>query len=122
VTVTYTASTDDVACWVYGVESDGGQSAESVIYQGATQKDAAAFDASFPTSLQAGGSQATFAMTAANPSTQALANTRVEFQIFPGASTAKPVTAGQVHLSYSTTGPNGTFTTVPLSGTTGQRQ
>ena len=53
---------------------------------------------------------------------QALHATRVDVTVFPGASTSKAVKASQVTLTASTTGPNGTYTTVPLSGSTGGGQ
>jgi hypothetical protein len=118
-TVTYTASTADVACWVLAVEALGGRSAESIIYQGTMQKASPTFKAAYPTTLEAGGPQTTFTIVATNPSSKPVPNTRVDFVIFPGSSTAKSIDASQVHLSYSTAGPHGTFTTVPLIGSTG---
>jgi hypothetical protein len=118
VTVTYTVSKDDVACWVMAVDAGGGQSAQSVIYQGSTQSDADSLKATFPTSLTAGATPATFTITAANPTTQAVPNAALDFIIFPGKSRSPQVDASQVHLLYSTTGPTGTFRDVPLSGST----
>jgi hypothetical protein len=118
VRVTYTGSKDDVACWVMAVDAGGGQSAQSVIYQGSTQSDADTLKASFPTSLKAGGTPATFTITAANPTAQPVPNAALDFIIFPGKSNSPHVDASQVHLSYSTTGPTGTFIDVPLSGST----
>jgi hypothetical protein len=115
--VTYTASTSDVACWVLAVEALGGRSAESVIYQGTTEKASPSFKAAYPRTLEAGASPTTFTVVAANPSSKAVRDTRVDFIIFH-AGKAPGINADQVHLSYSTTGPNGTFTTVPLKGTT----
>lgn len=116
--VTYTASKDNVACWVMAVEAGGGQSAQSVIYQGSTQNHADTLKAAFPTSLKAGGPPATFTITAADPTAQPVPNAALDFVIFPGSSKSPTVHAGQVHLSYSTTGPTGTFSDVPLSGST----
>jgi hypothetical protein len=117
-TVTYTASTADVACWVLAVEALGGRSAESVVYQGTMQKASPTFKATYPTTLDAGGPTQTFTIVATNPSANPLPNTRVDFVIFPASATSKNVDAGQVHLSYSTTGANGPFTAVPLTGST----
>jgi hypothetical protein len=115
--ITYTASTSNVSCWVLAVEADHGQTAEAVIYQGTTQKQSPTFTASYPTTLPAGGST-DFTVKATNPTSQPLFSTRPHFVIFPGDGATKNVNAGQVHLSYSATGPNGTFTPVPLYGST----
>ena len=117
--VTYTASSDNVSCWVVATEALAGRSAEAVIYQGTTQKDSPTFHATFPTSLEAGGSATTFTAKATNPTSEPIPETRIQFVVFPGPGKAKNVNAGQVHLSYSTTGPTGTFTDVPLAGSTG---
>ncbi len=117
-TVTYTASTYNVACWVLATEAEGGRSAVSVIYQGTAQKDSPSLVASFPTSLHAGGSPTTFTMKEANPSSEPVGSARVQFVIFPGTTKSKDLNADQVHLSYSTTGANGHFTTLGLSGST----
>jgi hypothetical protein len=114
---TYTASKSNVACWVLAVEADGGRSAQSLIYQGTTEKASPSFHADFPTSVQAGATK-TFTMTATNPGSQPLYDARVDFEVFPGSDHAKKVTASEVHMVYSTNGPNGTFMPVTLSGTT----
>jgi hypothetical protein len=44
--------------------------------------------------------------------------TRPHFVIFPGDGATKNVNASEVQRSYSTTGTNGTFTPVPLFGST----
>ncbi len=115
--VTYTASSDNIACWVLAVDAAGGQSAQSIIYQGTAQKDAATLAATFPTTLEAGGPTSTFTIKATNPSAKPLPNARVTFDIF-GEPGAKGVNANQIHLSYSTAGANGPFTKVPLDGST----
>ena len=115
--ITYTASTSNVSCWVLAVEGKGGQTAQAVIYQGTTQKQSPTFTASYPTKVQAGGST-DFTVKATNPTSHPLFSTRPHFVIFPGDGATKNVNASQVHLTYSTTGPNGTFTTVPLTGST----
>jgi len=116
--VTYTASSDDVACWVLADESLGGNSAQAVIYQGTTQKQAPTYKAAYPTSLTAGASPTTFTIVAVNPTSTPIPNTRPYFSIFPGNNTKQNLTAKQVHLLYTTTGPKGTFTAVHLSGST----
>jgi hypothetical protein len=115
--ITYTASTSNVSCWVLAVEADRGQTAEAVIYQGTTQKQSPTFNASYPTTLPAGGST-DFTVKATNPTSQPLFSTRPHFVIFPGDGATKNVNADQVHLSYSTTGVNGTFVPVALAGST----
>jgi hypothetical protein len=117
-TVTYTASTYNVACWVLATEAEGGRSAVSVIYQGTAQKDSPSLVASFPTSLHAGGSPTTFTVKMGNASSEPVGAARVQFEIFPGTAKSKDVHADQVHLSYSTTGPNGHFAKLALSGST----
>ena len=118
-TVTYTASTSNVACWVLAVDAEGGRPAQAVIYQGTLAKLSPSLSATFPTVLHPGASPTTFTIKAANPSTQLVPDARVDFAVFAGTDTSKNVDASQVHLSYSTTGPNGKFTDVPLSGSTG---
>jgi hypothetical protein len=115
--VTYTASTSNVACWVLAVDAAGGQSAQSVIYQGTAQKDAATATATFPTSLHPGGTPTTFTIKAANPSAHPVPNALITFDIY-GQPGAKGIQANQMHLSYSTTGPQGPFTDVTLDGST----
>jgi hypothetical protein len=115
--ITYTASTSNVSCWVLAIEGKGGQTAQAVIYQGTTQKQSPTFSASYPTKVQAGGST-DFTVKATNPTSQPIFSTRPHFVIFPGDGATKNVNATQVHLAYSTTGPNGTFTVVPLTGST----
>jgi hypothetical protein len=115
--VTYTASTSNVACWVIGTEARTGHAAVATIYQGTTQKQSPTFNASYPKTLLAGGST-DFTVKATNPTSKAIVSTRPHFVIFPGDGATKNVKANQVQLSYSTTGPNGTFTPVALSGST----
>jgi MYXO-CTERM domain-containing protein len=116
-TVTYTASTSNVACWVLAVEALGGRSAESVIYQGTTEKASPTFKAAFPSTLEA-GSSSTFTIKATDHSSNPIPDTRTDFAIFPGSAKSPNVDASQIHLSYSTSGTNGPFTTVPLRGST----
>ena len=115
--ITYTASTSNVSCWVLAVEAHGGKPAEAVIYQGTTQNQSPRFNATYPTKVQAGGS-ADFTIKADNPTATPVLETRPHFVIFPGDGATKNVNASEVHLSYSTIGPNGTFTPVPLFGST----
>jgi hypothetical protein len=115
--ITYTASTSNVSCYVVAVEAHGGKSAEAVIYQGTMQKQSPTFKAAFPTTVQAGGST-NFPITAANPTSKPIPAIRPYFVVFPGDGATQNVNAGQVHLSYSTTGQHGTFTPVHLTGST----
>jgi hypothetical protein len=115
--ITYTASTSNVACWVVGVDAYQGRSAEAVIYQGTTQEQSPTFNASFPTILHAGG-PTTFTIKAANPTSKPLPEIRPEFVVFPATGATENVDASQVQLSYTTTGPNGSFTPVRLVGGT----
>jgi hypothetical protein len=115
--ITYTASRSSVSCWVLATEAYHGQAAQAVIYQGTTQNQSPTFVASYPTTLHAGGS-GTFTIRATNPTSTPLLSTRPHFVVFPGDGATQNVNASQVRLSYSTTGPNGTFTSVPLTGST----
>jgi hypothetical protein len=115
--ITYTASRSNVSCWVIAVEGQGGQAAESVLYQGTMQKQSPTYTASFPTTLHAGGST-TFTIKATNPTPKPIPSVRPDFAITPTDGATKNVNASQLHLSYSTTGPNGTFTPVHLTGAT----
>jgi hypothetical protein len=115
--ITYTASTSNVSCWVVGVDANQGGSAEAVIYQGTTQRRRPTFNASFPTTLQAGGST-TFTIKAANPTSKPLPEIRPEFDVLPATGATKNVEASEVRLSYTTSGPSGSFTPVQLVGGT----
>ena len=115
--ITYTASTSNVSCWVLAVEADGGRTAEAVIYQGTTRDQSPTFNASYPKTVQAGGSM-DFTIKATNRTSQAVLSTRPHFVIFPGDGATRNVNAGQVQLSYSTAGSNGTLVPVALTGST----
>ena len=86
VTISYTASNSDVACDVAAIEGDGGQSADSVIYQGASKAMAPTIHADFPSSVNAGGAPSTFTVTVNNPSEEPLPNAQVNFSLFAGDS------------------------------------
>ena len=117
VTVGYTASSSDIACDLVAIEADGGNSADSVIYQGKVQSMAPKMHADFPPSVRAGNAPTTFTVAVNNPSDKALPNAQVDFDLFPGDSPGT-VQASQVHLSYSTTGAAGPFTPIGLTGDT----
>jgi hypothetical protein len=99
------------------VDAAGGQSAQSIIYQGSAQKDAATAAAAFPTSMHPGGSPTTFTIKTANPSANPVPNARITFDVY-GQPQANGIQANQLRLSYSTTGPQGPFTDVTLDGST----
>jgi hypothetical protein len=117
--VVYTASKDDVSCWVVAYDPEGGRAAQAVIYQGDTEHGGPILQASFPTTLRAGGPPAFFTIKATNPSSVALPETLTRFLLLSGAPHSGTVKAGQVHLSYSTKGRTGTFIPVPLAGSAG---
>ena len=117
-TVTYTASNDSATCSIVATEADGGRSSESFIYQGADRSLAPTASAAFPTSLVAGAAPTEFTVTFKNPSGQALNAARVDVDFFTGAATSKSVKASEVTLTASTTGADGTFTPVALTGST----
>jgi hypothetical protein len=116
-TVNYTASASDVACDLVAIEADGGDSADSVIYQGTAKAQSPTIHAEFPSSVVAGGTPTTFSVAVNNPSDHPLPNAQVYFELFPGDSPGT-VQASQVHLSYSTTGAAGPFTPIKLTGDT----
>jgi hypothetical protein len=118
VSVVYTASSDDVVCWILASDSERGRSAEAVIYQGDTQHQSPAISASFPTALQSGGAPATFTLKLVNTSSDELLGLLPHFVVFPASRQTGSVKADQVHLAYSTKGRNGPFTAVPLVGST----
>lgn len=64
------------------------------------------------------GEVTTFTMKEDNPSSSPVPNTNISLQIFAGGSKSPSVKASQVQLSYSTNGPSGSFSAVPLSGST----
>jgi hypothetical protein len=117
VTISYTASSSDVACDLAAIEGDGGRSADSVIYQGKAQAQAPTIHAQFPSTVVAGGAPTTFTVAVNNPSDTTLPNAQVYFELFPGDSSGT-VKASQVQLSYSTTGAAGQFTPINLTGDT----
>jgi len=122
VTVTYTASNDSAICSIVATEADGGRSSESFVYQGGYRSQAPTASATFPTSLEAGGTPTSFTVTFKNPSSQPLAAARVDVDLFPGSAASKSVKASEVTLTASTKGPDGTFSPVSLSGSTSNNQ
>ena len=118
VSVTYTASKDDVDCWVLAVDAEGGRSAAAAIYQGKDARTSPTLEASFPSTLNAGAAPAQFTVTAANSSASALPETITHLAIYAGATGTAAVKAGEVHVSYSANGPKGKFAPVPLAGST----
>ncbi len=87
-TVTYRASAWNVSCWVVAVEAEGGRAAESVIYQGTTQKDVPVLNASFPTLLKAGAAPTTFMLRFGNSSSRPMPDTRVDLSVLAGTQGA----------------------------------
>ena len=117
VTISYTASSSDVACDLVAIEADGGESADSVIYQNKAEVHAPKIHADLPSSVNAGGAPTTFTVAIDNPSDKPLPNAQIDFDLFPGDSHGV-VQASQMHLSYSTTGAAGPFTPIELMGDT----
>jgi len=117
--VTYTASKQDVSCWVSAVDAEGGRSAQALIRQGTAAAAAQSIVAAFPRALQAGGSPVLFTLKATNPSTDAMAGMLMHFVVFPAGARAHRVAAAQIRLSYSAKGTSGPFVPVPLVGSTG---
>ncbi len=115
--VTYTASRSQGICAVVANELDGGQGATGMIYQGISRLGAFRAGHAFPKTLTL-GKTALFQTGFFNPSFKAQNDARIEFTIFPGDGATDNIDSSQVTLSYSTTGPLGTFTPVDLSGST----
>jgi hypothetical protein len=118
--VTYTASTANVVCAVVALESKGGHSSTATIYQGTYRATSPKAGDSFPQSLTAGGPATTFTTTFTNRSGKPINAARVTFDIFPATDNSPSVKASEVRLSYSSHGADGTFTSVKLSGSTGE--
>ncbi|MCU1400339.1 MAG: hypothetical protein JWN62_3448 [Acidimicrobiales bacterium] len=116
--ITYTASTDDVECAVVGIDAQGGLASSSNVYQGSTQQFAPKATDTFPTELVADGVPTTFTTTFTNPTDKQIDSAQVTFAIFPGQGANDNVTADQVKLEYSTSGEDGPFADVELSGST----
>lgn len=117
-TVTYTASKSNVECAVVATEVDGGQGATGTIYQGTFQAQAPTAGQDFPKKLTVGAPVSIFDITYSNPSPSPVNDARIQFGIFPGKGATDNVKASQVMLSYSTTGKNGKYHPVDLSGST----
>ena len=118
---TFTASTDNVACFVMGVDAESGSSDSATIYQGSSSDiQPGITDASVPGSLTPGGGAQTFTVTASNPSSTGIADAR--FDVFltgdNNGSGGVGLRAAQVHLAYSDETTNGSFVSVPLTGET----
>ena len=96
----------------------GGMSSTSAVYQGAYQDEAVSVEQTFPTELTVGDDPVTFTTVFTNPTDSPLDHARVEFTILPADDTTGDVADSQVSLSYSTTGVDGPFTPVDLSGST----
>lgn len=116
--VTYTASTDDVTCAIVSTDAKGGQSSTGTVYQGTAQADAPTSDQTFPSTLEPGAEATTFTTSFTNPGAKPIVDAEIDFVIFPADDATTNVTASQVSLSYSTTGADGPFTPVDLSGST----
>lgn len=118
VSVTYTASTASVACFVLAIDAERGMSDETVIYQGSTSAIAPVVTQSVPSSVSVGGAIATFTATAANPSSTDITDARYTVY-FSGDDTATTGLDGSdLQLSYSDANTGGAFVAVPLSGST----
>jgi hypothetical protein len=118
VSVLYTASADDVSCWILASETDGGRAAEAVVYQGDTRNDSPAIQAGFPSTLQSGAAPVTFSMTIANRSGQRATDLLPHLVAFADRRQSMGVSARQLHVEYSTKGAGGPFISVPLVGST----
>lgn len=115
--VTYTAGAGDAVCDVVAVETEGGQSATSTLYQGQAQSVAPTVTTKFPKSLTP-GKQSSFTITYTNPTDKAKPNTSLDLEIYGGEDNSPTVNGKQLRLSYSTHGEAGPFKPVSMDGTT----
>lgn len=116
VTVTYTASDEPATCSVIVTDFESGMPAVANISQGSDAQDNPFVTGTIPTALTAGGTPASFDVTAENPGDDDVSSTRLTVY-FDGDNTATTgLKPGQVDLSYVDDG--GQTVQVPLSGTT----
>jgi Invasin, domain 3 len=119
VTTTYTASTDNVACIVLGVDAESGDSDWATIYQGTADDDQPVItDSTLPSTITPGGGPETFTVTADNPSSDDIGDARFDVFLTGDDTAGTGVTAGEVHLAYSDATTNGAFVNIPTSGET----
>lgn len=116
---TYTASSDNVACIVFGIDSESGSSDWATVYQGSADSiQPAITDASLPSSITPGGGTETFSVTASNPSNTDIADARLDVFLTGDNNGTTGLKASQVHLAYSDDTTGGAFVAVPTSGET----
>ena len=118
-TVTYRVSAWNVSCWVVAVEAEGGRAAESVIYQGTTQKDVPVLNASFPTLLKAGAAPTAFMLRFGNSSSRPMPDTRWTCPSWPARKALRRSPPNRCTWPTPTTGLKGRFTDIALTGSTG---
>lgn len=122
VVTTYTASKQDVACIVFGLEAEAGTSDWATLYQGSAQGiEPGITDASLPAAITPGAAATTFSVTATNPSSTDIADARFDLFITGdnnGANGTVGLTSSQVHVQYSDDSTGGKFVDVPTSGET----
>lgn len=118
VTTTYTGSSDPVTCALVAHEARGGHSGTSRIYQGKAADTAPQAVATFPSTLEPGGAARTFTTTFTNPSNEDIRGSQVEFDVYASDTSKVAVDHSDLHVSYSTQGADGPFTTLSLHGST----
>ena len=118
VTVTYTTSTSNAACSVYTDEANGGNSAQTADLSGNGPKRRGHHQRRLPHHPQSGRTETTFTVKVTDPSSKPVPDARLDFAIFPGTGTTHPVDDSQITLTDSTTGADGPFTAVGLTGST----
>ena len=118
VTTTYTGSPDPVTCALVAHEARGGHSGTSRIYQCKAADTAPQAFATFPASLEPGGAPRTFTTTFTNPTNEDIRSSQVEFDVYAGDKSTVAVHRSDLHVSYSTHGADGPFTTLSLHGST----
>jgi hypothetical protein len=118
VTTTYTSTSDAVTCALVAHEARGGHSGTSRVYQGKAADTAPQATATFPGSLEPGGAAQTFTTTFTNPSDEDISSAQVEFDVYPADKATVAVDDTDLHLTYSTKGPDGPFRTLKLHGST----
>ena len=115
--VTYTASTDDVACDVVASEAQGGTTDTVTINQGGTaEADAPTLSTDgVPSAITAGATPVTFTTTASNPGASDLTGALETIYLQGDDSAGVGLDSSQLSLAYSNASTGGQFVSVPLS-------
>ena len=118
VSVTYTASTDDVACTIMASEAEGGTSDATTLAQGTAISEIPSLNSdNFPTTITT-GTPVFFTTTAHNPHATALNGALTTIYLSGDNLDNAGLVSSQVDLQYSNATTGGTFVPAPVDGTT----